>query len=284
VLHLSPSPPYSRFMLYVWAFEQGHDSRRRMGAQAGKRTDKSADKPGSDQQDLGGVDEHASGREAGQRVGVDVPGDVPVEVPDVPDVRVQDVLVPWVMQSRGESSTSASRAKSSSTSTSAPAPAPALASASSSARQGAATTETHNSPPLLDAEEGANRAGDAGLEAGENARPTAEQPPPKEEQEHQVFHRYYHLFLQGELRELVEQAAREEGFVLKPARAEGGGEGEGEGGRGRGGKRSGDGPREYLSAERRTRGDAAKWLRVVGVGWEADNWWLEGEVGVQSSV
>jgi hypothetical protein len=25
-------------------------------------------------------------------------------------------------------------------------------------------------------------------------------------------------------------------------------------------------------------------LRVVGVGWEADNWWLEGEVGVQSSV
>jgi hypothetical protein len=79
---------------------------------------------------------------------------------------------------------------------------------------------------------------------------------------------------------LVEQAAREEGFVLRPARvveSEGKGEGESEG--------EGEGVDERCGAgqdgdaERRTRGDAAKWLRVVDVGWEADNWWLEGEVG-----
>lgn len=62
----------------------------------------------------------------------------------------------------------------------------------------------------------------------------------------QVFHRYYHLFVEGELRQLVEGAARDAGFVLL---------------------------REGEEGE-----SGAKHLRVVAEGWEADNWWLEAEV------
>ena len=61
-----------------------------------------------------------------------------------------------------------------------------------------------------------------------------------------VFHRYYHLFEEGELRDLVRAAAEEEGFEMRMGGEEGGG----------------------------------KWVRVKAEGWEADNWWLEGEVGV----
>jgi tRNA (uracil-5-)-methyltransferase TRM9 len=66
-----------------------------------------------------------------------------------------------------------------------------------------------------------------------------------------VYHRYYHLFVHGELQELVEEAATYEGFALSQ-------------------KEEGQGLPP-----------GKKWLRVVDVGWEADNWWLEGEVGVK---
>lgn len=68
------------------------------------------------------------------------------------------------------------------------------------------------------------------------------------EPEPQVFERYYHLFVEGELQNLVENAARDDGFTVlnKPA------------------------------AETSSSG---KWLRTVATGWEADNWWIEGEVG-----
>lgn len=62
-----------------------------------------------------------------------------------------------------------------------------------------------------------------------------------ETNEDTVYHRYYHLFVKDELRELVHTAAQEEGFNLN--------------------------------------GGQGKWLRVVAEGWEADNWWIEGEVG-----
>lgn len=65
-----------------------------------------------------------------------------------------------------------------------------------------------------------------------------------EPKEDTVYHRYYHLFVKGELRELVETAAREDGFAL--------------------------------GNEERT---GEKWLRIIDEGWEADNWWIEGEVG-----
>lgn len=60
-----------------------------------------------------------------------------------------------------------------------------------------------------------------------------------------VFNRYYHLFVKGELRDLVKTAARSEGFRLD---------------------------------DEKTAGE--KYLRIVNEGWEADNWWIEGEVGI----
>ncbi|TXT15931.1 hypothetical protein VHUM_00434 [Vanrija humicola] len=121
----APEPP-ARFFIYVWAYEQGPNSRRKMGSLAGAADDKT-----------------------------------------------QDFLVPWVLA------------------------------------------------PL---------------------RAKGEHVPDNQ----QVFHRYYHLFVEGELRQLVEGAARDAGFALLR---------EGEGGEA-----------------------GAKHLRVVAEGWEADNWWLEAEV------
>ena len=73
-----------------------------------------------------------------------------------------------------------------------------------------------------------------------------------------VHHRYYHLFVQGELREMVLEAAREEGYRTPTALTSGDKEATPEGA-----TPEGEGP----------------WLRVKGEGWEADNWWIEAEVG-----
>ncbi|ORY32170.1 hypothetical protein BCR39DRAFT_524449 [Naematelia encephala] len=134
-LRHSSKRPYARFMIYVWAYEQGAASRRKMGAVA-------------------------------------VVPDGQTESAEVD--KVQDVLVPWVLQ----------------------------------------------------AQEG--------------------------QTESQVFQRYYHLFVAGELRDLVSSAAEAEGYrVLQ------------------GDDRSGGCLR-----------GTDKWLRIRAEGWEADNWWIEGEVGL----
>lgn len=72
--------------------------------------------------------------------------------------------------------------------------------------------------------------------------------------ERKTFHRYYHLFKAGELRDLVHDAAREEGYTIVEEED---------------GTAGGSGMKSDV-----------KWVRVRGEGWEADNWWLEGEVGI----
>lgn len=75
--------------------------------------------------------------------------------------------------------------------------------------------------------------------------------------EEQVFHRYYHLFLDGELQDLIEAAAVQEGY-------------------------------EYLGLHMGAIDEKpaavalgkSKWLRLTGLGWEMDNWWIKGQVGV----
>jgi tRNA (uracil-5-)-methyltransferase TRM9 len=79
--------------------------------------------------------------------------------------------------------------------------------------------------------------------------------------EPRVLHRYYHLFVQGELRELVVSAAKEDGY-----RVLGSTEGES-------GEIEDESASEPLSSDTR-------WIKIRGVGWEADNWWIEGEVGI----
>jgi tRNA (uracil-5-)-methyltransferase TRM9 len=79
----------------------------------------------------------------------------------------------------------------------------------------------------------------------ENKKKRSGDEPEVKEEEPRVYNRYYHLFVEGELQGLVEAAARDEGFAVVA---------------------SGEKPQ-------------GKWLRTVATGWEADNWWIEGEVG-----
>ncbi|EIW65650.1 hypothetical protein TREMEDRAFT_36141 [Tremella mesenterica DSM 1558] len=151
-LQLNSQPPYSRFMIYVWAYEQGSSSRRKM--------------------DL--------------------------------EVKEQDVLVPWVIPSQ-------------------------------SSRSKRATTE---------------------IEIVTNDQKVSSE-------KQKVYHRYYHLFVQGELHQLVVDAARAEGFDHIDDDHEqptGGDHGE----------------------LRNTENEKRRWMRIRRQGWEKDNWWLEAEVGLRS--
>ena len=147
-LVLKRKPPYSRFMIYVWAYEQGPSSKRKMGATA--------------EAAFLGSSKSTESSESGTSTSPS-------------DAKVQDVLVPWAYQ-----------------------------------------------PPQAD-----------------------KSLPPLEKT---VYNRYYHLFVKGELRDLVEHAAKGEGFSLREGEAE-------------------------------SSLDDAKWMRISGEGYEMDNWWLEGEVG-----
>lgn len=75
--------------------------------------------------------------------------------------------------------------------------------------------------------------------------------------EGQVYHRYYHLFIDGELQDLVEAAAKQEGYNYLGLHM------------------GGDDDRPIGSENGNT-----KWLRLTGLGWEMDNWWVKGQVGV----
>ncbi|CAK9784165.1 S-adenosyl-L-methionine-dependent methyltransferase [Cutaneotrichosporon oleaginosum] len=147
----------ARFFIYVWAWEQGPESKRKMGSRAG--------------------------------------GDV-----------VQDVLVPWVVK-----------------------PGPG--------KQGAGKGKKGR---RKGGERGDRGEGGQREEGGDGGKTEEDGAGEEDEEADKVYHRYYHLFVEGELRALVEAAARSEGFAL-------------------------DGQGRYLG--------------VVREGWEADNWWIEGEVG-----
>ena len=155
--------PYARFLIYVWAYEQGEGSRRSMGTAKSITT---------------GETRNSSSKET--------------ERERVEEEKVQDVLVPWVLQHPPSSSTS--------------------------------------------------RRTDHEVDA--------------DCVETKVYHRYYHLFTEGELRDLVCDAAREEDLVVIDS--------------------SGQPVIGPLHEKR--------WLRVRDEGWEADNWWLEAEVGYGALV
>ena len=142
-------------MIYVWAYEQGEGSKRKMGKRAQAQNARSLEEPPS---------EHIPGNEQGGK-----------EI-------VQDVLVPWVLQPK----------------------------------------------------------------PGTKLSKEEEDPSPQP----QVFNRYYHLFVKGELRQLVESAAQSGGYTLS------------------------------LEGESGSFGQNEKWVRIKAEGWEADNWWLEGQVGI----
>ncbi|WWC63692.1 uncharacterized protein I303_106297 [Kwoniella dejecticola CBS 10117] len=238
-LKLSSSGSYSKFMIYVWAYEQGTLSKRRMGtltnssptstpipkeshpATTSSEGDPKAN-PTSDSQNQENDTKQSVGAEDGVK-----------EIEE----KIQDLLVPWVY--------SKPPAKAGAT------PNPDSQSASQTSTQGQSQGHRQTQAQAQADSQQENRS-----EPIVGAAP----------EEPKVYHRYYHLFIEGELREMVVQAAKEEGFEIVPDGNE-------------------SDPLETHLAELKLRGrkkddgSGKKWLRVRGVGWEADNWWIECEVG-----
>jgi tRNA (uracil-5-)-methyltransferase TRM9 len=199
-LKLNQKGPYSRFFIYVWAYEQGE-----LSAMGSASTSTSTPVEGA-----GAVDETGP-----ERSTCDVQG---------ADEKVQDVLVPWVLK-------------------------------------GPTSTQTKPKPKTKSKSKTRKQKSTATIEAEEVELPTPEPEPEAggEGEGDKVYHRYYHLFVQGELRDLVLNAGKEEGYrILEDDAAE---------------------SKPGLDLANLSI-DGGKWLRIRGQGWEADNWWLEAEVGV----
>lgn len=153
----------------------------------------------------------------------------------------QDVLVPWVLQGPQEKKVKQPRPRKT----------------KSKPNRGAANEIGHAGPGGETASTAMTISNDDVVsrpdETTENHSGNAEPPaaPEQAQPERQVFHRYYHLFVEGELREDVVAAATGMGFAI------------------RGERDDQDGTRK-----------GGKWLRIIEEGYEKDNWYLEGEVGI----
>jgi hypothetical protein len=185
--------------------------------------------------------------------------------------RIQDVLVPWVLKSKSKNKTkSVSKSKSKRH--------PKSESKSKSEPVDIPDQIPSPSTPQNDTPEN---------EKQEDKEQDEEEE--EEEEEEKVYHRYYHLFIQGELENLVLEAGKEEGYRIIPRHS----------------------PPQYPSVEEIAVGLASasldadrpqpqshsqlgtetgngtengKWLRIRGIGWEADNWWIEAEVGLGTYI
>jgi tRNA (uracil-5-)-methyltransferase TRM9 len=185
-LFLSARPPYSRFLIYVWAFEQGENSKRKMGILAPT-------------EEMGGVQ------------------------------KGQDVMVPWVVPIKQEKKVKEVKVK-------------------RKKRVEGGTDDMISATEIKDTTTITTRMNETTLH---NDTSRTEPKEATAAQQAQVFHRYYHLYMKGELRESVLLAASEMGFCIKD------------------------------DNEKQPAGDkGTKWLRIAEEGYEKDNWYLEGEVGV----
>jgi tRNA (uracil-5-)-methyltransferase TRM9 len=173
--------------------------------------------------------------------------------------KIQDVLVPWVLRSKPK-----------------PKPKP------KSLPKSKSKSRSKSSNPNIDIIEQQEQEGSV-VDEGNGAGPQeeeykAEEEEEEKEEEEKVFNRYYHLFVEGELRDLIHQAGKEEGYRILPPIS------------------SSSSPSPMISSTSTstpstssTKNDekeinegsgGGKWLRIRGEGWEADNWWVEAEVGV----
>jgi len=178
--------------------------------------------------------------------------------------KIQDVLVPWVLRSKPKSKP---KPKTKIRMKSGPKSNP------SSSLNSTPREEENEDNRTSDVMEGDTRAGQ---KKEEDEEQEAEEVEEAEEEKEQVFNRYYHLFVEGELRELIHQAGEIEGYRILPSTSSF--------------TSSSAGPSALPSStttsaltqnENDERGvQDGKWLRIRGEGWEADNWWVEAEVGV----
>jgi tRNA (uracil-5-)-methyltransferase TRM9 len=168
--------------------------------------------------------------------------------------KIQDVLVPWVLRSRPK-----------------PKPKPKSKPKSKSGLKSKTPAsldlnpnENEDEHTTSDQVDEKNGTGPQKEEAEDEAQDG------EKEEEEKVFNRYYHLFVEGELRDLIYKAGEEEGYRILPSCSS---------------------SPSSLPVSTTTKNDKkeindgdgpgnGKWLRIRGEGWEADNWWVEAEVGV----
>jgi tRNA (uracil-5-)-methyltransferase TRM9 len=178
--------------------------------------------------------------------------------------KIQDVLVPWVLRSKPKpKSKSKPKTKSHPKSESTP------HSTSSPNQNGNGDDSGNTTSDPVDEEDRADQEKEEQREEGEEE---------EEKEEEKVFNRYYHLFIEGELRDLIHQAGKEEGYRILPPISS---------------SPSPSSTPSSLPVSTTTKNDKkeindgdgdgpgnGKWVRIRGEGWEADNWWVEAEVGV----
>ncbi|KAJ9109345.1 hypothetical protein QFC21_000674 [Naganishia friedmannii] len=226
-------PRGSRFLIYVWAFEQGENSKRKMGVLASMTQPTQANQESEKQHST--ADKNSIG-----------------ETTSKEGIIAQDVMVPWVLQPKVQPKTkNPKKQEKKSRGPRGKGVPDAATGTAASGTQEQATTTLPRTPGVAIEESG----------QADFATPAAPQ----------VFHRYYHLFVKGELKDLVEDAGRAEGFTIvqqQPAKSNSP-------------QDSGLPSDATLLAD--GSGAPGKWLRIVEEGYEKDNWWLEGEVGLYLS-
>lgn len=171
--------------------------------------------------------------------------------------KIQDVLVPWVLRSKPKPKPK-------------PKSKPQLKSQSLSKPDSSQVTSQSSTNPD-EASEATDEKQEGGEQGGENEKNGMEEEEEEEEEKEKVFNRYYHLFTEGELRDLIYEAGKEEGYRILPSIPSSTI------------KAMTDKMTTTTALESSRSVDAEekfKWLRIRGEGWEADNWWVEAEVGV----
>jgi tRNA (uracil-5-)-methyltransferase TRM9 len=181
------------------------------------------------------------------------------------EYKIQDVLVPWVLRSKPKPKPKPKSKPKSKSGLKSKTP----ASLDSKPNE---NEDEHTTSDQVDEKNGTGPQKEEAEEEAQNG---------EKEEEEQVFNRYYHLFIEGELRDLIHQAGREEGYRILPLSSP---------------SSSSSSTSPLVSSTststpstssttndekviKEGSGDG-KWLRIRGEGWEADNWWVEAEVGV----
>lgn len=307
-------------MLYVWAYEQGSKSKRAMGVRASSSATAAAasasavDDPDTPRQSTSEPPTNDPPSDTQPKSPLEQSGnsknailDVTSTSPPADEEKIQDVLVPWVLQSHVPKKPKSGVAL---TVPKGRAKDPSLRIESEAdTLDGSLSRSTSDTPTGTTTGNGMGMGTGTGTMASTSTSPSASPtasgtttttmttisavnaadavPEPT------VYHRYYHLFIAGELEKLVRDAAEVEGYdvysastgsdggplsststgsahsadgadgVQIDAQPQGRGRGQGQGqGQGQGETRRHD-----------------KWLRIVDQGWEMDNWWLIGQVG-----
>jgi len=163
--------------------------------------------------------------------------------------KIQDVLVPWVLRSK-------------------PKPRPKPKSKPKSKSKPSSTTTLSNDNE----------------DQNENTKNDPVDEKEEEKEEEKVFNRYYHLFIEGELRDLIHQAGEEEGYRILPPISSSSTPSSSSLPSSTSTSTSTSIPSTTSTKndQKEINGESGdgKWLRIRGEGWEADNWWVEAEVGV----